>query len=291
MSRLDIDALRTLCAVADHGGITRAAENLPLSQSAVSHKIKRLEDNIGCPLLARKSGGPLLTKDGARLLYYARRLCALHDEALQSLSKQPLSGSIRLGMTEDVTSSDLSLILGRFTRLHPDVSVRTHVKQSTILQQELARGEIDMSMMQIFAAEMKSSDILLFRDSLHWVKAKDMELNQGQSIPFLAYDDDCFFKHWAMDDSNLPASGLETVLQCASSAGIASAVRAGLGVSLLPGRYLTDEMQVLDDSFPPTPGLCYILRLGRNAKSRHIQSLADEIAKGVKPQIELQVVG
>jgi DNA-binding transcriptional LysR family regulator len=50
MSRLDIDALKTFCAVVDYGGITRAAENLPLSQSAVSHKIKRLEDNISCVL-------------------------------------------------------------------------------------------------------------------------------------------------------------------------------------------------------------------------------------------------
>lgn len=289
MSRLDIDALKTFCAVVDHGGVTRAAEHLPLSQSAVSHKIKRLEDNISCVLLARKSGGPLLTRDGQRLLSYARRLCALHDEALQSLSKQPLSGSIRLGMTEDVTSSDLSLILGRFTRLHPEVLVRSQVKQSTILQRELAKGEIDMSMMQIFSSEMKSSDILLFRDNLHWVKAKDMELNLNQPVPFLAYDDDCFFKHWAMEDGNLPTSGLEIILQCASSAGIASAVRAGLGVSLLPGRYLTDEMQIIDEAFPPTPELCYILRLGRHAKSRHIQSLADEIAKGVRPNIELQV--
>lgn len=289
MSKLDIEALRTLCAIVDHGGITRAAENLPLSQSAVSHKIKRLEDNIGCSLLARHSGGPLLTRDGERLLSYARRLCALHDEALQSLSKQPLSGNIRLGMTEDVTSSDLSLILGRFTRLQPDVSVRTHVKQSTILQKELAQGEIDISMMQVFSSEMKSSDILLFRDSLHWVKDIDMELRLDQHVPFLAYDDDCFFKHWAMEDGNLPASGLEIVLQCASSAGIASAVRAGLGVSLLPGRYLTDEMQIIDEAFPPTPELCYVLRLGHNANSRHIQSLANEIAKGVKSRVELQV--
>ena len=107
IQRLDIDALRTLCAIVDHGGITRASEHLSLSQSAVSHKMKRLEQNIDCTLLTRRPGAPLLSSEGQRLLKYARRILALHDEALLSFSKQPLTGKIRLGMTEDVTSSDL----------------------------------------------------------------------------------------------------------------------------------------------------------------------------------------
>lgn len=289
MSRLDIEALRTLCAIAEHGGITRASEHLSLSQSAVSHKIKRLEVSIGCTLLTRQPGAPLLSQDGQRLLSYAHRICALHDEAVQSLSKQSLSGRIRLGMTEDVTSSELSRILGRFTRLHPDVSVRTHVKQSILLQRELESGEIDIAMMQVFAADTRPSDTLLFRDRVHWVRAKDLELNCDRALPFLAYDADCFFKQWAMDRENTPASGLETVLECASSAGIASAVQSGLGVALLPGRYLTDEMQIIDDLFPPTPELAYILRVRRNSHSAHIRSFAKEVANGILPQVSLQV--
>lgn len=289
MSRMEIEALRTLCAIAEHGGITRSAEHLSLSQSAISHKIKRLEISIGCTLLTRRSGAPLLSQDGQRLLVYARRICSLHDEALQSLSKQPLSGRIRLGMTEDVTSSDLSRILARFTRLHPDVAVRTHVKQSIVLQRELESGEIDISMMQIFATDLRPSDTTLFRDRVHWVKARDMELIIDRAVPFLAYDDNCFFKHWAMDDKNTPAFGLETVLECASSAGIASAVQSGLGVALLPRRYLTDEMQIVDDLFQPMPELAYILRVGRKSRSVHVQSFAREIARGVNSQVTLQV--
>ncbi|MBL4614453.1 MAG: LysR family transcriptional regulator [Magnetovibrio sp.] len=289
MKRLDIEALRTLCAIADHGGITRAAERLSLSQSAVSHKIKRLEISIGFALLTRQPGSPLLSQDGQRLLSYARRICILHDEAVLSLSKQPLAGRIRLGMTEDVTSSNLSRILGRFTRLHPNVAVRTHVKQSVILQRELEKGEIDISMMQIFTVDLRPSDTLLFQDTVHWVKAKDMELSFDRVVPFLSYDNDCFFKHWAMGVENSLASGLETVLECASSAGIASAIQSGLGVALLPGRYLTDEMQIIDDLFPPTPELAYILRIGRYSRSEHVQSFAKEIAIGVNSKTNLQI--
>ena len=164
MTRLDIETLRTLCAIVDHGGITRAAEKLALSQSAISHKVKRLETGLGSSVLTRRPGAPLLTDDGIKLLAYARRICALHDEALQSLCKQPLSGRIRLGMTEDVTSSDLSLILGRFTRLHPAVSVHTRVQQSLVLQRQLENAEIDIALMQVFANQIQATDRLLFRD-------------------------------------------------------------------------------------------------------------------------------
>lgn len=288
MARLDIETLRTLCAIADHGGITRAAEKLALSQSAISHKMKRLETGLGSPVLTRRPGGPLLTGDGVKLLAYARRICALHDEAVQSLCKQPLSGRIRLGMTEDVTSSDLSLILGRFTRLHPAVSVHTRVQQSLILQQQLQNAEIDIAVMQIFANQVQPTDRLLFRDRLHWVKAFDVEFDPAEAIPFLSYDDDCFYKNWAIG-TDLHPSGLRIVLECASSAGIASAVRSGLGVALLPGRYVTDGMQILGGDFADPPELAYVLRTGRTTRSEPVDTLAQEIVGRVTTQTALRV--
>lgn len=122
--RLEIDALRALLAIRHHGGITKAATALGLSQSAVSHKIRRLEVSLDCELLGRK-GGALFTAAGADLLDYASRILGLHDEALLSLSKTPLAGRLALGLTEDTACSDLARILGRFGRLHPSVTVRT----------------------------------------------------------------------------------------------------------------------------------------------------------------------
>jgi len=288
MTRLDIETLRTLCAIVDHGGITRAAEKLALSQSAISHKVKRLETSLGSAVLTRRPGAPLLTDDGIKLLAYARRICALHDEAVQSLCKQPLSGRIRLGMTEDVTSSDLSLILGRFTRLHPAVSVHTRVQQSLVLQRQLENAEIDIALMQVFANQVRATDRLLFRDRLHWVKALDVEFEPDAAIPFLSYDDDCFYKNWAIG-TDLHPSGLRIVLECASSAGIASAVRSGLGVALLPGRYVTDAMQILGGNFTEPPELAYVLRKGPTTSSEPVDTLAQEIVSRVTTQNELRV--
>ena len=60
-NRLDIDALQALLAVEAFGGVTRAAEKLNLTQPAVSHKIKRLETQLGTPLLTRRGSADLFT--------------------------------------------------------------------------------------------------------------------------------------------------------------------------------------------------------------------------------------
>ncbi|SLN14414.1 HTH-type transcriptional regulator GltR [Roseovarius albus] len=284
--RLDIDALRTLCAIEDFGGITRASEQLALSQSAVSHKVKRLEQGIECDLLTRRSGASLLTDDGKRLVGYARRILALHDEALLNMSKRTLAGKIRLGMTEDTTSSDLSRVLGRFTRLHPNVQVKTHVRQSVVLEGEMERGEIDLGVMQVFSHRKHAADLVLSEDALVWVKAVDLELDFDKALPFLAYDENCFYRQWAEQVGNMPEAGLNTVLECASTAGIVSAIHSGLGVALLPGRYVTPEMQVLDDTFPEPPNISYVVRVPQRVKSVAVKTLANEIhAEGAQAPV------
>lgn len=276
--RLDIDALQALCAIEDFGGVTRASEHLALSQSAVSHKIKRLEAGLECVLLARRPGAPLLTQDGVQLVGYARRILALHDEALLGLSKRPLSGKVRLGMTEDTTSSDLSRILGRFIRLHPNVSVRVQVRQSLELEEDLETGKIDLAVMQLFTHRLQKTDRQLYDDHLFWVKARDVKINFDQPLPFLAYDAKCFYKHWAMDAVQPCDVGLETVLECASSAGIVSGVQAGLGIALLPGQHVTSEMEVISERLPTPPGVTFAVRESTKARSKPVAALANEIA-------------
>lgn len=275
--RLDIGALKALQAVSRYGGVTRAADELSLSQSAVSHKIKRLEENIGSNLLHRRAGAPLLTEVGERLLGYADRILDLHDEALQSLGARTLSGKIRLGMTEDLSSAGLARILGRFTRLFPDVSVRTHVAQSLTLQQQLKDGAIDVAVMQVFANDVRAKDLVLFRDALVWAKAVDLELDEKQPIPFLAYDDNCFYKSWMQEQQDVTGQRFETVLQCTSNTGIIAGVESGLGVSILNHRHVTANMDVLAAPFVQPPDIAYITRIATKSRTPAIIALADEI--------------
>lgn len=275
--RLEIDALRALWAIRQHGGVTRAAESLGLSQSAVSHKIKRLEVSLDCDLLSRKAGAQLFTSAGEDLLDYAGRILGLHDEALLSLSKTNLSGRLALGLTEDTTCTDLARILGRFHRLHPNVAVRTKVRMSLVLRAMLEKGELDAAIIQIFSHEMRPADVELFREKLHWVKSAELKLQPTSAIPFLSFDDECFYRRWALDIGQDGGAMLETVFECSSAAGIVAAIKAGLGVALLSDRHIRSDMEVITATLPQPPSLVYVIRRARQTRNSALDGLISEI--------------
>src|ERR1700724_2697985 len=99
---LDFELLRAFVAVADHGGFHRAAERLNLTQSTISQQIKRLELETRRPLFRRTTRSVALTDDGEMLLGDARRLLQLEEAARQRLGAPRLSGTVRLGVVEEV---------------------------------------------------------------------------------------------------------------------------------------------------------------------------------------------
>jgi DNA-binding transcriptional LysR family regulator len=288
--RLEIDALRAMCAIKRHGGITRAAAALGLSQSAVSHKIRRLELSLDCELLSRRTGGPAFTTAGQELLDYAGKILDLHDEALLSLAKTPLAGRLLLGFTEDTACSDLARILGRFRKLHPNVVVRTKVRMSLVLRAMLERDELDAAIVQIFDHEVRPTDVVLYKEALRWVSHPELELRREEPIPFLSFDDDCFYRKWALDVGRDDVV-LETVFECSSSAGIVSAVNAGMGVALLSDRHIRCNMRLITDRLPAPPSLAYVVRRARKARNPALDSLIAEIQAEVGRQGGLALIG
>ncbi|MDX8480702.1 LysR family transcriptional regulator [Mesorhizobium sp. VK24D] len=287
--RLDVDSLRALVAIEKHGGVTRAAEALGLSQSAVSHKIKRLEESLDCEILSRKANAPMFTAAGQDLLGYARRILGIHDEAILSLSKSTLQGKIALGMTEDTTLTDLSRILGRFRRVYPEVTVRTQVRMSLALQELLAQGALDAAIIQVFQHEVRPADILLFRETLHWVKSPDLILSKGDPIPFLSFDENCFYRRWGIDLGQDEGAVFEIVFECSSAAGIIAGVTSGLGVALLNQRHLRLDMEIIDKDFPKPPDLAYVVRRARKPRNPALETLVREIEAEVSRYGTLQI--
>ena len=288
--KLEIDALRALKAIGAHGGVTKAAKQIGVSQSAVSHKIKRLETTLDCTLLARQAGGPLFTEAGIRLHDYALRIINLHDEALVDLEKKPLVGTIRLGMTEDMTTSYIARVLGRFTRLYPSVSVLTRTSQSLNVQAWLKAGELDLAMMQIFKKDVRPDDQHLFDDSLHWVKSQEFELDLSRPIPFLSFDSNCFYQKWGFTEGLQHGHSLKKVLECPSAAGIQSGVRSGLGVALLNGMHVTSDIEVIENLFPPPPDITFIARANPKSRSASVKALVKEIVREFQDPLVLRVV-
>src|SRR6476469_6710360 len=98
---LDLELLRSFVSVVDSGGFTRAGERVHRTQSTVSQQIKRLEEDVGQPLLIRSGKDVTPTEAGERLLAYARRLLAIAEEARDALARPDNEGTVRLGVPED----------------------------------------------------------------------------------------------------------------------------------------------------------------------------------------------
>src|ERR1700687_4100529 len=143
---LDLELLRSFVSVVDSGGFTRAGERVHRTQSTVSQQIKRLEDDVGQPLLNRTAKDVTPTEAGERLLSYARRLLALAEEARDVMTRPGNEGAVRLGVPEDFAAYRLAKLLAAFSRSHPGLRLDVRADQSTYLKRDLERGDLDLAL-------------------------------------------------------------------------------------------------------------------------------------------------
>ncbi|WP_198021394.1 LysR substrate-binding domain-containing protein [Burkholderia sp. WSM2232] len=133
-----------IVAVADAGNISRAAELVHRSQSAVSMQIKTLEAALGKPLFVRKPRSVLPTQDGEVLLAYARRMLALRDEAWAAVVRPDVTGRVSIGVPDDYASSLLPPILKKFSASYPKVEIRVVGLPSVALAPMVKDGSVDL---------------------------------------------------------------------------------------------------------------------------------------------------
>lgn len=146
MRNLDITTLRSFVAVADSGGVTRAAGFLHLTQSAVSMQLKRLEELLGLDLLDRSGRTIALTASGEQVLAYARRMVALNDEVITRLTDQAYEGQIALGVPHDIVYPAIPQVLKQFNSAFPRVKVHLESSGTRTLKEMFAKGECDIIM-------------------------------------------------------------------------------------------------------------------------------------------------
>ncbi len=260
--QLDVESLRTLLAVLDHGGPTRAAEHLGLSQSAVSWKIKRLEAKVGESLLIRDGHTLVPTRAGRALLEDARAIVTLHDRAVGRLTASELKGTVHLGSNEEVAASNMAALLGRFSRTHPDVQIEFHVGNSRDLSDRVDRGDLDVAVIQVDDGALRSTDRVLWTDELRWITYIDCPFDEGD-VPLITFGRRCVYR--PLSEPLLAAAGIDHHIAFSgpSSIGVHAAVAAGLGVAVLSSRFLGHDNVVewpRADEVGPLPDVHQVAR-------------------------------
>src|ERR1700723_605598 len=252
---LDFELLRTFVAVADCGGFHRAAERLNLTQSTVSQQIKRLEAETTRPLFRRTTRSVALTDDGEMLLGQPRRLLQLEEATRQRLAAPRLSGTVRLGVVEEVAGGSLPSALGRFASLHPGVKLEVQTGVSAKLNEHLDAGPLDL----VFAKRPfgTSKGRLVRREPLVWAAADTFDLIPGAVLPLALYRERSVSREAALAALQDGELTWEIVYTSPSLTGVRAAALAGLAITPLPESAVIAGVRILkaEAGLPRLPGL------------------------------------
>src|ERR1700758_4696092 len=241
---MEFQLLRSFVAVADCGGFHRAAERLNLTQSTVSQQIKRLELETKHPLFRRTTRSVALTDDGEMLLGDARRLLQLEEAARQRLGAPRLSGTVRLGVVEEVAGGSLPSALGRFAALHRTVKIEVQIGVSAELIEQLNVGRLDV----VFAKRPlgTTKGRLVWRESLVWAAADTFDLVPGAALPLALYRERSVSREAALTALQDGELTWEIVYTSPSLTGVRAAALAGLAITPLPASAVIAGLRILD---------------------------------------------
>ncbi len=163
--------IRAFVAVARRGSFTQGAKDVFLTQSAVSHAIKSLEDDLGCALFQRVGRRAVLTSAGERLLQHCEEILHKMQDARMDLTQLPDLGRqvLRIGAPMTVCQHILPGVLRRVQELYPQCGLRVETGDNPQLLAQLLAGRIDLAVM---VEPEKQPDLVfepLFRDELRFV--------------------------------------------------------------------------------------------------------------------------
>ncbi|MEN8896517.1 MAG: LysR family transcriptional regulator [Yoonia sp.] len=278
---LDLTALRSFVAVAEAGGVTRAAGFLNLTQSAVSMQLKRLEESLCLALLDRSARTIALTPMGEQLLGYGRRMLALNDEIYGRMTSADFEGEITLGVPHDIIYPVIPKVLQRFAQAYPRLRVKLISSNTNLLRAQHARGEVDL----ILTTEPEGTPghQTLTTRKLVWVGAPNGQA--GKSRPLrLAFSDVCLFRTIAQRSLDDAGISWEMAIEGDGQTAIEATVSADLAVHASLDGMAPSFLAQVDDSagLPRLDELQINLYRGELGAGQAMDDLIDLITAGYR---------
>lgn len=273
---LDLTALRSFVAVADSGGVTRAAGYLNLTQSAVSMQIKRLEEALDVELLDRAGRGVSLTSNGEQLVSYARRMLKLNDEAIDRLTAHDYGGEIMLGVPHDIVYPHIPEILRRFNAAFPRVRVNLVSSYSRMLLDQFAHGQYAM-ILTTEQGHPENAEVLSEKP-LVWIGAQGGTCWRQRPFRF-GSGRQCLFRTAGIRALERCGISWELAVESESDRTIEATVRADLAVALMLEGTEPPFLEKIDHNgnLPDLPGYSINLYVSDLAHGRAEEALAELI--------------
>ncbi|MCP1200542.1 LysR family transcriptional regulator [Notoacmeibacter sp. MSK16QG-6] len=231
---LSLDAVRAFVNIVDLGSFTRAAENLDTTQSAMSLKLKRLEEALGCGLVARTPRSVQLTAQGAAFLDRARELLEAHDRAIAVVSQQ--RRRMTIGISDHVAGPELPTLISRMNTQDPALLIEIRIGTSGELLQSFDRRELDTVIVRFHVG--RSDGKTIAEEKFGWYAADGWHRRPGEPLPLVTMPEPCGVRSMAcrlLDEAGIAwtdafvGGGVTTV---------AAAVMARVGIAAIAKRML-----------------------------------------------------
>lgn len=284
---LDIDHLRTLVAIAECGGFSRAAAARHISQPALSQHVRLLERGLKRKLFEKDGRVMRFTPDGEEVLVEARQVLAAHDQALERLTVQQ-TRTIVVGSTEHAAEQVLPEMLRTLSSAFPGATTRFEIGRSTSLAESVSRGTIDVAF--VLDPGSAGAGHQVARLPLTWYAAPGWAPPEDDAPwPLVAFEEPCGLRERALTALDGEGHRVTVVAQSSSLEGVVAGVRAGLGVALLPSSGGRPPGLVARDDLPETGdvSLRMVVRRGLDPAVELAAAEAVERFFSTRPQLRL----
>lgn len=268
MVTLDITCLRSLVAVASFGGVRRAAGALNLSQAAVSGHLRRLESQLGFPVVTRQGRNIAFTSRGEDLLREAYRLLGEHDDALRRLLG-PDDADLVVVSTEHVTEPLLRAVAQVLSRDHPDRAIRFRFHRSARVREFVHdhTADVALGIGDLGPGTRHIADLPLI-----WFGPADREPQTDKLITFTA---PCVIRERIL--ASPPAAGGRPARECIDLVSLLAAVRTTGGVTALPRIRRQEAGLRRVSDLPPLPAIALTMVTGRRLTARTRDDIASAL--------------
>lgn len=238
MKFIDPQLLYTFVKLAYAGQFTKAAEQVGLSQSAVTQQIQKLEQQLGVPLIHRTKKGINLTTQGQELLLKAEKLLLQHENLLSEFSSETkMTGRIRFGSPEDFATLYLPTILARFSNLYPNILIEVSCELTLKLVSDYEEGHYDIIVFKQEPSHTLEHAIPLWKEPLVWVHSQSYNLSRAleeNKVRLVVSPQPCVYRSRAVEALDNIGISWEQVYTSQSVSGTIAAVRGGIGITVLP---------------------------------------------------------
>jgi DNA-binding transcriptional LysR family regulator len=205
---------------------------------------------LGLKLLTRTPRTLALTPDGERFLQSARRLLDLNDEIIASAQEPDMRGVVRLGAPEDFATRHLPDVLSRFAQAYPAVSLEVTCDLTLNLLKRFRSGDFDLALIKR-ERSLDVSGVRVWREPLVWTAGDRDFWSVSAPLPLVVSPAPCVYRQRAIEALDRLKRPWRVAYTCGSLAGSLAAVRAGLGVTVLPKGMAPPDLRVIEGKWLP----------------------------------------